>query len=242
MHAILCLLLSLLVTSADPEAVIEGVFRRQDVLDEQYDCAQYKSRLRYTESDLKSGDVKCVECERVVTIPRNGEQAHEFGTVWVDGQPVEGSERDDEIESLMSKNEHARKTLMPFFPRTRDEYEYAVVGRDTWRGMQVWQVDFVPKRETGRHITGSAMVLDGGFDIVSMEFAPSDFPFLVTDARMALDYDFFDGRWLPARFEMDMDLRLAFIIELMRRHVRVEETYWDHTFTNTPPVDAEDGE
>jgi hypothetical protein len=242
MRAILCLLLPLLVTSADPDAVIDSVFRRQDVLDGQYNCAQYKSRLRYIESDLKSGDVKLVECERVVTIPRCGEQVHDFGPVWVDGQPVEGSRRDDEIESLMSKGKHARKTLMPFFPQTRDEYEYAVVGRDTWRGMQVWQVEFTPKRETGRHITGSALVLDSAFDIVSMEFMPSDLPFVVTDARMELDYDFFDGRWLPVRFKMDMDLRLAFIIELMRRHVLMEETYWDHSFTNTAPVGAEDGE
>jgi len=226
------------MTSADPETVMDGVFCRQDELAGQSSCAQFKSRLLYTESDLKSGEVKRVECERLVTVPRDGDQVCEFGSVWVDGQPVEGKERESEIESLISKSKHAQKTLMPFFPETRDEYEYTVAGQDTWRGLQVWKVDFTPQKVSSRHIKGSALVLDGSFDVVSLEFSPSDLPFVVTDACMELDYDLLDGRWLPVRFEMDMDLRLALIIELMRRHVSIEETYWDHSFTDEAPEDA----
>jgi len=78
---------------------------------------------------------------------------------------------------------------------------------------------------------GSALVLDSSFDIVSLEFAPSDLPFVVTDAELVLHYDLVDGQWLPVRFEMDMDLRLAIIIEFMRRHIRIEEEYWDFQLT-----------
>jgi hypothetical protein len=241
MHPLLCCLLIYMTAASATEAVLTGVFRRQDALDEQHATATYSSRLLYVESDLKSGNVKHVECERVVTIPRSGEQIQEYGSVWVDGQPVDGDEREDEIGSLKSKSKHAQKTLMPFFPQTRDEYEYSVVCQDTWRGMQVWQVDFTPKRDTGRHITGSALVLDGCFDVVSMEFSPSDLPFVVSGASMKLDYDLFDGRWLPVRFEMDMDLRLALIIELMRRHVRIEETYCDYSFTDDAEARVENG-
>jgi len=242
MRIIMCVLLPLLISSVDSETVVESVFRRQDALDEQYSSARFRSMMRYIESDLKSGNVKCVDSERLVTIPKVGDQTHEYGSVWINGQPVDGEERKKEIETLMSRGKHAERTLMPFFPETRDEYEYTVARRDTWQGMPVWRVEFVPKRETGQHITGRALVLDGTYDIVSLEFTPSDLPFMVMDATMELDYGLVEGRWLPVRFEMDMDLRLALVVELMRRHVRVEETYSDYTFTLAAPEGTENGE
>jgi hypothetical protein len=234
-------MLALAITSAGFETVMDGIFSRQDVIDRLHSCAQFTARLRYVETDLKSDKVKCVECERLVTMPSFGEQSHEFGGVWVNGEPVDGEEREDEIESLRSKGMFAQRTLLPFLPETRDEYEYEVVRKETLRGMQVWRVEFTPHRETDRHITGSALVLGGTYDIVSMEFEPSDLPFVVTGASMELDYEFLNGRWVPVSFEMDMDLRLAFIIELMRRHVRIEETYRDYSFTSAEPARPESG-
>ena len=236
MQALLPTLLALMVSSAAPEAVLDGVFCRQDTLDTQLTFLQFRSDMRYTESDLKSGDVKLLECKRLVSVPRFGEQSHEYEEVCLNGVQLEGKERDKEIKSLRSKAKYAQRTLMPFFPETRDEYEYRVARRDTWRGMQVWRIEFTPVRRTGRHITGYARVLDGSFDIVSLEFAPSDLPFLVTDASMALNYERTCGHWLPASFEMDMDLRLAFFIELMRMHVRIDEIYRDYSFTDTTTV------
>jgi len=242
MHTLLPMLLAVLLTSAGAETVLQGVFCRQDILDTQISCAQFRAHLRYIESDLKSGKVKLLECDRLATVPSSGEQTHEFGSVCLNGEQLEGKDREKEIESLRSKGMFAQRTFMPFLPETRDEYEYRVAKQDTWRGMRVWKIEFTPMRETDRHIRGSALVLDGTFDIVSMEFAPSDLPFVVTGAGMRLSYDLVNGLWLPVSFEMDMDLRLAIIFELMRRHIRIEETYCDYNLAVPAPARTEDDE
>ena len=238
MHASLTVLLITIAASsfAAGDAVLDGVFCRQDSLDAQTGLVQFRAHLCYTESNLRSGHVKFVECDRLVSVPRFDEQKHEYGDVWVDGKKLGGRRREREIRSLRSKSKHAQQTLMPFFPETRDEYEYQVTRQDTWRGLDVWVIEFAPVRETGRHITGSARVTDDTFDIVSLEFTPSDLPFLVTNARMELHFEPTGGRWLPASFEMDMGLRLVIFIELMRMNVRVEEIYSDYSFNCTAPA------
>jgi hypothetical protein len=238
MHASLSVLLIMMTAASltTPEAILDGVFCRQDTLDEQTGFASYHAHLRYTESNLRSGDIKVVECDRVVSVSRFDEQSHDYGEVWLNGEQLQGNKREREIKSLRSKVKQAQQTLMPFLPDTREEYEYRVARQDTWRGMHVWLIEFTPIRQTSRHITGSARVLEDTFDIVSLEFAPSDLPFLVTNARMELNFELTDGRWLPASFEMDMDLRLVILIELMRMKVRIEETYCDYDLTSTAPA------
>jgi len=239
MHALLSVLLPLLVASADADAVVDGIFRHQAIRDSTIASVSYRGRLSYTETDLRSSGVAQVECERLITMPRVGEQSYELVDVRVDGQRLEGAAREREAGRLHSRGLVALETRMPFFPETREEYSYRVSGPDTWEGMQVWHVEFIPTRPTRRHIRGFARVLDGSFDVVSMEFVPCRLPFVVTAVRMKLDYALVHGYWLPVRFQMDMDLRLAVVVELMRRHIRVEDHYWGHQLNSASPAMTE---
>ncbi len=240
MHLLLSILLALCAADG-ADAVVDGVFRRQAARAAQITGVTFRGRLRYTETDLRSGAEKRVECERLISMRGFDRQHHEFGEVKVDGRLLQGAEREREIRSLRSKGLVARDTRMPFFPETRREYDYRVTGPSTWRDMPVWFVEFTPVRSTGRHISGFARVLADSGDIVSLEFVPDRLPFVVTAARMTLDYDPVHGHWLPVRFRMDMDLRLALVVELMRRHLRVEDDYWGHELTGDVPVEPAEG-
>jgi hypothetical protein len=94
----------------------------------------------------------------------------------------------------------------------------------------VWIVAFQPKSPSQKTVRGRAWVLNDSFDVVRMEFLPARLPFVVTDASMVLDYDRVGGFWAPMRFDMSMDLKLKFLVELMRRRIIIEDVYSDHLF------------
>ncbi len=242
MPASLPILLLLLVAATDPSSVVDGVFHRQAQRDERIASATYRARTTYVETDLRSGDVKRIECERVVTRPRFGDQTQDFGEIRLGGELLEGEDREEQIEFLHSRGVVARDTRMPFFPETREDYEYEVSGPQDWRGMTVWTVRFSPVRSTDEHVSGTARVLDGSFEVVSLEFTPCDLPFVVESATMTLDYEPVDGEWLPVRFDADMDLRLSIVVEVMRRHISIEEHYSDYAFTSTAPDRTGEGD
>lgn len=231
-----------LVAASGADTVVDSIFRRQAVQDAEIACVSYRGRMRYTETDLRSGDAREVECERLILVRHFDQQRHEFEDVRVNGQQLEGAERERQIKQLRSKGIVARDMRMPFFLETRHEYDYQVSGPDTWQGMPIWYVEFTPIRPTSRHISGFARVLAGSFDVVSLEFVPCRLPFVVTAARVTLDYARVHGYWLPVRFRMDMDLRLAVVVELMRRRIRVEDDYWDYRLNSDVPAGPEDDE
>ena len=231
-----------LVAASGADTVVDSIFRRQAVQNAEVACVSYRGRLHYTETNLRSGDAREVECKRLIMMRHFDQQRHEFEDVRVNGQQLEGAERERQIKQLRSKGLVAPDTRMPFFLETRDEYDYQVSGPDTWQGMPIWYVAFTPIRPTSRHISGFARVLAGSFDVVSLEFVPCRLPFVVTAARMTLDYARVHGYWLPVRFRMDMDLRLAVLVELMRRRIRVEDDYWDYRLNSDVPAGPEDDE
>jgi len=242
MLACLPLLLALVLAAANPQSVLDGMFNRQSERDQQMAAASYRATVTYIETDLRSGDVKRLECERLVMRPRFGEETQVFGDVRLNGDVLAGRQRDKQLEFLRSRGIVARETRLPFFPENREEYEYAVTGPVAWNDSLVWRVEFEPVKRTAQHITGSARVLDGSHDVVSLDFVPSDLPFVVDSTSMSLEYAQVRGQWLPVRFEADMDLRLAFIIELMRKHIRIEEDYSDYAFTPARPSSTKDGD
>jgi len=241
MHALLSMLL-VLFAAGDANTVVDGIFRRQAARDAQVACVSYRGRLRYTETDLRSGDAKQVECERLITMCGLAQQRHEFEDVWVNGRRLAGAEREREIQRLRSRGLVARDTRLPFFLETRREYDYRVSGPDTWQGMPIWYVEFTPVHPSDRYISGFARVLVDSLDVVSLEFVPCRLPFVVTASRMTLDYAPVHGHWLPVHLRMDMNLRLAVVVELMRRHIRVEDDYWDYRLNSDPTARSEDDE
>ncbi|MEO0086222.1 MAG: hypothetical protein ABIK37_06270 [candidate division WOR-3 bacterium] len=221
------LLLLSLAATAGP-GIVDSIFLRQATVARELAGVEYLARFSFVETDLRAGTASSVNCLRRVRMRRYVDQTYEFLSASVDGRQVLGREKDRVCRDLVRRGFVARNTLMPFFLESRPEYNYSVTGRFRWQGQEVWAVRFEPRRATDRHVRGFAYALAATLDIVRIEFIPARLPFVVTDARLTLDYGQVQGYWLPERFELDMDLRLAVVVEVMRRHIRITDNYTDY--------------
>ena len=64
---------------------------------------------------------------------------------------------------------------------------------------------------------------------------PARLPWVVADTDMKLDFDWEQGYLLPDRFEMNMDLRIRFIVTLLDRRLRIEDRFTDYRFNSGLP-------
>ncbi len=94
--------------------------------------------------------------------------------------------------------------------KTRDGYRYEVLGTKVWQGESVAMVKFIPRRADDYYIRGIGYVRVNSGDVVRLEFVPARLSFVVTDAKMVIDYGLVQGYWLPKEFRLKMDLRLNF--------------------------------
>jgi len=223
------LFMLLALASSGESVVIDHVFKRVAQKDGLIAGVSYYAVYRYEEQDLKAGKANLLGCTRRVTWERGGrEQQHEFLTVSSNGRELAGRERERGIADLRRKGLMASDSRMPFFTDTREDYDYEVTSSGTCHGRDVWIVEFEPRSPSGKTVRGRAWVLKDSFDVVRMSFLPARLPFVVTDASMVLDYGLVNGIWVPVRFDMSMDLKLKFLVELMRRRIIIEDLYSDH--------------
>jgi hypothetical protein len=234
----LILLLTFAVVGED--TVVDRVFERVADKDRRIAGVSYHAVYRYEEQDLKAGKAGVLGCTRRVTWERGGRrQQHEFLTVSSNGRELAGRERERAIADLRRKGLMATDSRMPFFTDTRQDYKYEVMASGTCHGRDVWIVGFEPRSPSDKTVRGRAWVLKDSFDVVRMSFLPARLPFVVTDASMVLDYGLVDGIWVPERFDMSMDLKLKFLVELMRRRITIEDVYSEHRF-NTGAASEEE--
>ncbi len=234
------LVLLLTFTVVGKDTVVDRVFQRLAEKDRRIAGVSYHAVYRYEEQDLKSGKASVLGCTRQVTWERGGRrQQHEFLTVSSNDRELAGRERERAIADLRRKGLMATDSRMPFFADTRQDYNYEVMASGTCHGRDVWVVGFEPRSPSDKTVRGRAWVLKDSFDVVRMSFLPARLPFVVTDASMVLDYDLVDGIWVPVRFDMSMDLRLKFLVELMRRRIIIEDVYSEHRFNIGAASDEE---
>lgn len=225
------LLAWLLAVSGD--GFIDSIFIRQAQVARELAAVEYLADFTLIETDLRTGSANTTGCRRRVWMSRYESQQYEFLTASLDGREVHGREKDRVCQELVRRGLVARNALMPFFLESRSEYTYSVAGRHRWHGDDVWAVRFEPRRATDRHVRGFAYVLTTTCDVVRIEFIPARLPFVVTAARLTLDYRPVRGYWLPQQFTLDMDLRLAIFVEVMRRHIHIEDHYCDYRLRMT---------
>jgi len=210
------------------EEVINRIFLRQRQVATELAGVTYQADFTYKEYDFRSGKQQTIECRRRVRMKRYEEQEFEFLKVSVDGRIVTGREKTQVCRSLVKKGLIARQTRMPFFLETRDDYRYEVVGSRVWQKESVVMVKFIPRRADDYHIRGVGYVMVNSGDVVRLEFVPARLPFVVADAQMVIDYRLIQGYWLPKEFRLKMDLRLNFLVEVMRRRIEIYDIYDDY--------------
>ncbi|HTW92057.1 MAG TPA: hypothetical protein VMH22_10155 [bacterium] len=228
------LALVLAIATIGQDSVVDRVFDRLAQTNRLTAGVSYNAVYRYEEQDLKAGTAKTIGCTRRVSWRRGGQQENEFLSVTANGRELQGRDRERTIADLRSKGVMSTDSRMPFMLQTRADYHYDVISSGTCHGLDAWIVGFEPVSPSDKTVRGQAWVLKDSFDVVRMEFLPARLPFVVTDASMVLDYDRVNGFWVPVRFDMNMDLKLKFLFDLMRRRITIQDVYSDHEFILSP--------
>ncbi|NPV13730.1 hypothetical protein HPY86_02210 [candidate division WOR-3 bacterium] len=231
--------LLILFWALNKEEVINRIFLRQRQIASELAGVVYYADFTYQEYDFRSGKRQRIECRRRVKMERYEEQEYDFLQVSVDGRVVSGREKTQVCQNLVKKGLIARQTRMPFFLETRGGYRYEVLGTKVWQGESVALVKFIPRRADDYHIRGIGYVRLNSGDVVRLEFVPARLPFVVTDAKMVIDYGLVQGYWLPKEFRLKMDLRLNFLVEIMHRRIEIYDSYDDYQLNLRQPENSE---
>ncbi len=99
------------------------------------------------------------------------------------------------------------------------------MGSDVLNGTPVWLVDFTSKKKEDNYINGRARILKDKYEVARVDFTPAKISSVLENMAMSLIYSEIQGYWLPAKFKMDMDVDVKFVLSIYRRHVKIEDTY-----------------
>lgn len=219
------------------EVVSAGVFARQDEIAARFFDACYLGEYRYWERDAEGNLLREEACRRRSYHKRPGRRRIEFLGVSVNGKELAGPGREQQIAALRRKGLVQDEAEMPFWPETREAYRYEILGPDTCLGRAAWLVGFTPVKRTMQAVVGRAFVDRANFDILRLEFRPARLPRFCVGAQMRLHYAPQQGYMFPEWFEMDMEIRVRFLVTLAHRRLRVEDRYSDYRF-NTGLADS----
>ena len=222
-------LLLLVVSQPTSAEVVERAFARQEETTARFGEAAYTGDYVYHELDAEGRVLREETCRRRVLV-RNGHQHNEFLSVAANGQELSGPARARQIAAMLKKGLVQDQTQMPLRLDSRTAYDYELLGQDTCSGCSAWVVGFVPRKRSMQTVIGRAFVDCDNYDVLRLEFRPARLPWACAGTTMILDFADFGGFTLPSRFEMDMEIRVKFIITFARRWIHIDDRYSDYEF------------
>ena len=55
---------------------------------------------------------------------------------------------------------------------------------------------------------------------------------MIKDMAMALTHSEVNGYWMPVEFQLDMKIKVGFLVDLFYRTISIKETYSEYKFNN----------
>lgn len=135
---------------------------------------------------------------------------------------AEGSERGEKIVRRVLEHEANMAKASVDYDFCSDNYDFALLGQETFNGRPAYVLHLKPKHEALELINGKAWVDAENFLIVRVEGAPAKNPsWWIKDLKIAIDYGRADGVWLPLATRATADLRLVGTHTLTSKDVEV---------------------
>jgi hypothetical protein len=214
------------------EEIIEKVRMRQSRIVRDIEDAVYSAEALYKERE-KDGELKKeLVVRKNVYMRRGGEVYEEYLAIIRNGKELHGKEFQKELKDWKKKAGKQQQTIMPMTPEGEGAYEYYLMGDGTWEDMSVWLVGFRAREKKDGYINGKGYVSKDTFDIVRAEFAPAKISRVIKGMSMAITHSEVNGYWIPAKFELDMKIKVGFLVDLFYRTISIRETYSEHKFNN----------
>jgi len=214
------------------EQIIENVKMRQSRIVNEIEDAVFRAETAYEEREKDGKLKKELTVKKRVYMKRDGRNHDEYLGMILNGRELHGEELEKELKDWKKKAGKQQETKMPMTPEGEGAYEYHLIGDGIWKDMSVWIVGFKPKKRADGYISGKGYISKDTFDIVHAEFAPAKLPRVIKDMNMAFTYSDVSAYWMPVEFELDMKIRVGFLVDLFYRTINIKETYSEYKFNN----------
>ena len=214
------------------QEIIEKVSMRQSRIVRDIEDAVYSAEALYKERE-KDGELKKeLTVKKRVYMRRGGRRYEEYLGIVRNGRELHGKEFQKELKDWKKKAGRQQESKMPMTPEGEGAYEYYLMGDGIWKDMGVWIVGFRAKKKKDGYINGKGYISKGSFDIVRAEFAPAKTSRVIKDMSMALTHSEVNRYWMPVEFQLDMKIRVGFLVDLFYRTISIKETYSEYRFNN----------
>jgi hypothetical protein len=214
------------------DSILAGVFRRQQEMADAINDLQFRADYSYAELNPSGDTAKTVETTRRVYMKGFNRQRHEFQTMRVNGRELTAGEMQRELIPWRVQEAMMKRTRMPFATEEQQRYRYRLEGEETLGGVPVWHVGFEPRRRTLGSLQGSALISCADSNVLQLRFLPAVVPPGIEQMSIVLDYAETQGFQVPARFDLDAEVRVAIIATLFHKRIRIQEQYADYQFNS----------
>jgi len=179
-----------------------------------------------TALELDDDDVveKITKAYRKVYIKMPDKMFEDHISMKINGKDLNKEEIEEELEDRRKRGK--KKVFMsPFNPKFKDRYEFTLMGEKRWGGNEVWIIGLKAKEESEDLINGKVYVLKSNYHIIFLDFIPAELPGVIKNASMRMIFSDQQGHWLPKRFEMEMHIKVKFLISLADIRLKVTDRY-----------------
>jgi len=214
------------------EQIIEKVKVRQSRIEQDIEDAVFSAEALYKEWEKDGKLKKELVVKKRVYMRRGGKRYEEYLGMVRNGKELEGKELNKEVKNWKKRMGKQQETKMPMTKEGEGAYEYYLIGDEVWKGMDVWIVSFNAKQKKEGYIDGKGYILKDTFDIVRAEFVPAKLSRVIQDMKMTFTYSEVQGYWMPAEFQLNMKIKVGFLVNLFYRTISIEEKYSAYTFNN----------
>jgi hypothetical protein len=162
---------------------------------------------------------------------REPDQIHnEYLSMTIDGRRLSEREMGRELAKQRrgGRNQGDGDFQSPFSPKVSDLYQFELKGQDVFDGREVWLLSFRPKEPEENLFTGTAVISQGDYQPIFVEMALAKLPGILEEIAMSIRFAPVGEYWLPSVFNMDMRVRISFLVTLADRTLSIEDRYSDY--------------
>lgn len=209
----------------DIDYIIQNARQTQLKLYKEVNTTIFYAQGLYKEKNKEGKVEKEILTERRIYVNKDNKRHEEYLSMIVNGKKLNREEMEKELKDWRKRGKPQTETRMPLTPEGDGAYNFRLLGSQKVKGIDTWVIAFEPKQKKDGYVTGKGYISKDNFSVLRMEFAPAKLPKVIENINLALNYDKVENYWIPAKFEMEMKIKVGLLIDLYYKHITVEDTY-----------------
>lgn len=167
---------------------------------------------------------------RKVYVREPDQMRNEYLSMTIDGRTLSETEMQRELarQQRGGRREGNGEFQSPFSAEAAPLYDFRLSGPQLFEGQAVWVVEFTPKQAEENLFSGSAFISQDDYQPVYVEMAPAELPRVLEELSMSIRFAEVEGYRLPSVFDMDMRVRVSFLVTLTDRTLSIEDRYSEY--------------